>query len=514
MRQHARLSLSTRPSLRISPGVQLALELLQSPAQELRARIEREVASNPLLELLDDDEPDLPAGNGDAAEGRGSEEAFDFPTEANTLELPSSDDPFGSPSSDDPFDSPSSDDPFNSSSSDGVDGRDDLDPWNVAAAPRGVIETVEAVDRDRRGELGLQEVLIAQLRLEQRDPIILEQATFLIGCLDARGYLGASLEQIAEDLKTEPSHLEQALRAVQQLDPPGIGARDLRECLLLQLRRADSGQSLAAGILEEGFDLLTRHQYAALQRRFEIGEDELESALCEIRRLDPCPGGGIGAHAPQYVIPDLVVREVGDTLEVHLGERSSPRVRIDPLYSRLASEAPEPALGDFLNGRLRSARWFLRALDRRRLTLIRVTEAIVEAQSEFFSAGAGALRPLTLRQIADRVGLHESTVARVTKDKYVETPRGIFPLKFFFSSRISTESGRDTSARAVKSKIREMIDSEPSDQPLSDDAIVRCLEGEGIRIARRTVAKYRDQMRIARARFRRRRSPASGRRIG
>lgn len=485
MRQHARLSLSARPGLKISPGVQLALELLQSPAQELRARIEREVASNPLLELLE--EEDAVDASHPIGEANGAPEA---PVDQEEGEA------------------------GDSSDSERDESQDEFEPWNVAAAPRGVIETFEAVQRDRQGEPELQELLLAQLRLEQSDPVLLEQAEYLIGCLDARGYLGASLEQIAGDLQMEPARLEAALRAVQQLDPPGIGARDLRECLLLQLRRVDRGESLAARILEEGFDLLARHRHAALQRLFEIGEAQLEAALAEIRRLDPFPGGAVGPHAPQYVVPDLVVREAGDRLEVRLTERSSPRVRIDPRYSLLASEA-EPALADFLNGRLRSARWFLRALDRRRLTLVRVTEAIVEAQKEFFTAGPDAIGPLTLRDIADRVGLHESTVARVTKDKYVETARGIFPLKFFFSSRITTESGRDTSARAVRSKIRELIESEPDDQPLSDDAIVRCLEGEGIRIARRTVAKYRDQMRIARARFRRRRfSAGCSRRAG
>jgi RNA polymerase sigma-54 factor len=247
-----------------------------------------------------------------------------------------------------------------------------------------------------------------------------------------------------------------------------------------------------------------------LARRFRIDEAELEEALREIRRLDPFPGSALGAHTPEYVIPDLVVKEVGDRFEVRLEEKSSPRLRIDPHYRSLVNE---PGASEFLRGRLRSARWLMHALDRRRMTMIRVMEAIVERQRDFFTAGVSALQPLTLREIADQVGLHESTVARVTKDKYVETARGIFPLKFFFSSRISTESGRDTSARAVKSKIRELIEGERIDQPLSDEAIVRSLESDGIRLARRTVAKYRDQMRIARARFRRR-SGSEGRRDG
>jgi RNA polymerase sigma-54 factor len=261
---------------------------------------------------------------------------------------------------------------------------------------------------------------------------------------------------------------------------------------------------LAGRILTEAFPALASQRHSLLERRFRTDRSSLEAALREIRRLDPCPGRALEAHTPEYVLPDLVVREVEDRLEVHPAEGCSPRLRIHARYLRLAGRAEEPGVAEFLRGRLRSARWLVHTLDRRRLTMIRVTQAIVAAQEAFFTEGPHALRPLTLREIAGEVGLHESTVARVTKDKYLETPRGIFPLKFFFSSRISTESGRDTSARAVKARIRVLVEGERHDRPLSDEAIVRCLEGEGIRIARRTVAKYRDQMRIARARFRKR----------
>lgn len=485
MRQHARLTLTTRPSLRLSPGVQLGLELLQSPALELKARIEREALANPLLELLDDDDApsELEHGTND---GRGTGECDgDAPAERS-----SSNDDSMQPSEAGDVDADGSEWP-------------DANEWNVAAAPRGVLETIEMVDRDRRREPPFQEMLLEQLRLEHCHPLILEQATYLIGCLDERGYLGFTLEQIGADLQVDPQCLEVPLRAVQQLDPPGIGARDLRECLLLQLRRNERSESLAGRILEDAFDLLASRRYGALMRRFRADDAALESAIREIRRLDPCPGRALGSPSPEYLIPDLVVTEVGDGLEIRLGEESSPKLRIDPRYRTLANESNEPAVAEFLRGRLRSARWLMHALDRRRLTMIQVTQSIVEAQRGFFTEGAHALRPLTLREIADKVGLHESTVARVTKDKYVETPRGIFPLKFFFSSRISTESGTDTSARAVKVRIRELVENEQNDQPLSDEAIVRCLEQEGIRIARRTVAKYRDQMRIARAQFRR-----------
>ncbi|MCA9728053.1 MAG: RNA polymerase factor sigma-54 [Candidatus Eisenbacteria bacterium] len=517
MRQGASLNLSMRTTLKLSPSARLALELLQTPALELHDRIQREILANPLLEIedgvsddrVDDDSSALPATAGE------SDETAMSPNESASPGDDGYGDAHGDPHGDTNEEGPEGGHP------DGLDDRrgdaeenfhDDgpdeacagsLAEWSVAAAPRGVLEEAKAVERERVSVLPLTESLLCQLRLEVRDEETLARATYLIGCLDERGYLAEPWEAISADMGVEPESLLPALRALQGLDPAGIGARDLSECLALQLERGGLGETLAARIVGGALGDLAAGRHAALLRRFHVTPEALEAALAEIRRLDPHPGRAFAPEPPRYVLPDLVVRRDGEGWEIRLGSHAQPTLRIQTHYRGLA-ESSVGSAGDFLRGRLRDARWLVGALDRRRATMVRVMEAIVDAQEEFFAEGPRALRPLTLQEIASGVGLHESTVARVAKDKYVDTPRGIFPLRFFFSSRISTQSGPDTSARAVKARIRALVEAEKSDRPLSDRAIVRSLETEGIRIARRTVAKYRDQMKIARAQLRRR----------
>lgn len=472
MRTRAALGAKMQQNLKLAPGVQLALQFLQMPAVELRGWINQEILANPLLELADDEESVPEAPGTDPVEGGAPAAATSEEDEARPPEWP------------------------------------DFVPTEAdPALPRGIREPVEPEQELARPAVPtLAEALLGQLRLAVSDPALLEIGEYLIGCLDERGYLGCSVEDVADDLGRSPAQVERALAAVQALDPPGIGARDLRECLRLQLRMRGRQGSLAWDIIETQFDNLTRRRHTEMARRLKVTLPVLEEAVDEIRSLKPHPGRLVAPEEVRYIYPDLIVTRIGDRLEVFPSDRSIPRLRVAESYRRVLADPADPGseTEEFVRSRLRSARWLVQALDRRRDTMIRVTRAIVDEQIEFFEKGLPALRPLTLQTVARQVGMHESTVARVTKAKYVQTPKGIFPLKFFFSGRIPTERGGGTSAQAVRERIRALIREEDGDRPLSDEAVAGLLEREGIRIARRTVAKYRDQMKIERAQLRRR----------
>lgn len=435
-----RLALTLTQRLRIGTEVQKALHLLQLPGIELAAAVRGEILENPCLEI-DDEEEGLvtPAGAGTGGE------------------------------------------PLFASLRSG--SWEDWTEREIPAPP-------DDLPTHLRRQVALREGV---------ESAVLRAFDYWLGCLDERGYAPVSALEVSSGAGVSLPAAEAALALLQSLDPAGVGATDLRDTLRLQLARLHPDAVLARRLVDEAWAELPR----GLGRVAEVlacTQPEVAAALRILAHLSPCPGRAFDPEPVRAIWPDVVVREVDGIFHVSIEEASHPTVRWAPDPPGLASADAEARA--FFAGKRRQARWLLRALTRRRQTLLAVTEAVVERQEEFFRRGPEALRPLTLKEIAGAVGLHESTVARVTQDKHVDTPRGLLPLRYFFSGRVRRVGEEDVAARAVQERVREIIRREVPGNPVSDQEIAARLTSEGIRIARRTVAKYRDQLGIPRAQLR------------
>ncbi len=302
------------------------------------------------------------------------------------------------------------------------------------------------------------------------------------------------------------AEVEEMLHIMQRLDPPGVCARDLRECLLIQLEERKDTGSLTYRLVKEAFPDLIAHRWNDLGRRFGTEPLKVQTAADQLARLDPKPGLKHSAGGDGYVIPDLVVEKVEGQYRVFLNDTGVPRLRLSRSYQELARDKKKFTAEhrEFIASRMNSANWLIQAIEQRRQTMLKVMNFIVDRQREFFEKGIEYLKPLTLREVAEVINMHESTVSRVTNEKYVQTPRGVLPLKFFFSSALSTASGEDASARSIRAKLQKMVAEEATGNPLTDQQIVALFQEQGIKIARRTVAKYRDQLGILPARMRKR----------
>jgi len=376
------------------------------------------------------------------------------------------------------------------------------------------------------------------LRLSERELLLGEE---IIGNISDEGYLECSLEDIVISLNdfcrdsdgwdaSRPYTLAEAegmLRVIQLFDPAGIGARDLRECILLQLRDVvvqdlvkETGEgepplaeveerlarSLAYRIVDQYFDQLINHRWSEISKELSITPRDVQDAADEVAKLDPKPGLKYASGGDNYIIPDLIVDKIDGEYLVFLNDTSLPRLKLSRTYRDIAKDKKK-FVGEnkeFISNKLNSANWMIQAIEQRRQTMLKVMNFIVDRQRDFFEKGVQYLKPLTLREVAEVIDMHESTVSRVTNEKFVQTPRGVFPLKFFFSSGLSTTSGEDVSARGIKAQIEKLVGEEDPAHPLTDQAIVNILKDEGIQIARRTVAKYRDQLGILSARMRKR----------
>jgi RNA polymerase sigma-54 factor len=328
-------------------------------------------------------------------------------------------------------------------------------------------------------------------------------ALLVIANLDGDGYLSASLEElhaigVAEIADLDPDEVQIALRQVQNLEPAGVGARDLAECLLLQLRAMDP----ATAHLEDAVELVTHHldalasrDYNRLRRSLGLGEDELREVRALILRLDPKPGRAWSEGDVRYVVPDVFVRKTGGRWVAQLNREAMPRLRINKMYADLLHSSRDNG-GRNLAGQLQEARWLIKNVQQRFDTILRVTQAIVDRQRNFFEHGEVAMRPLVLREIAEAVGLHESTISRVTTQKYMLTTRGTFELKYFFGSHVATDTGGACSSTAIRALIKQLVAAEDGKKPLSDHRISDILAQQGIQVARRTVAKYREVLHI------------------
>jgi RNA polymerase sigma-54 factor len=300
--------------------------------------------------------------------------------------------------------------------------------------------------------------------------------------------------------------VEEMLRVLQRLDPPGVAARDLRECLLLQLEERKDIESLTYSLVKDAFPDLIAHRWNDLGRKFGTEPAKVQAAADQLARLDPKPGLKYSSSGDGYVIPDLVVEKIDGLYRVFLNDTGVPRLRLSRSYQELARDKKKftPENREFIASRMNSANWLIQAIEQRRQTMLKVMNFIVDRQRDFFEKGIEFLKPLTLREVAEVINMHESTVSRVTNEKYVQTPRGVLPLKFFFSSALATASGEDASARSIRAKLQKMVAEEKPGSPLTDQQIVHLFQEQGIKIARRTVAKYRDQLGILPARMRKR----------
>jgi RNA polymerase sigma-54 factor len=328
------------------------------------------------------------------------------------------------------------------------------------------------------------------------EPDVRLAAEEIIGNLDEDGYLRATLEEMAEKTRLSAAVFEKALALVQTFDPPGVGARDLRECLLIQLREQAEPDPLAIEILESHFEAFQRCKYAEIARALKRDPDRVQEAVEEIANLEPKPGRRFAPSDTRYVVPDVYVHKTDDGYAIVLNDDGIPRLRINPYYRSMLGRDKEDGARRYVEDRLRSAIWLIKSVHQRQRTLYRVTDSIVKFQKDFLAGGLPHLRPLSLRDVAEDIGMHESTVSRVTTNKYVQTPQGLFELKFFFHSGIATGRGEMVSSISVKKMIQDLVAQENLQKPLSDQEITRALKQSGLSIARRTVAKYREELGI------------------
>jgi RNA polymerase sigma-54 factor len=511
---------SLRQELRVNPRLYQAMDMLYMPMMDLQQHLKQELLANPFLELLEpeDEATEQPAPEEQKEQKEKQEE---------------------------------------------VDWEEILLNGFEVGGTREQYEQLEYTEPVTVETRNLIDHLREQLQMLILTPRQLLLAEEFLGNINEEGYLAASLEEIlgsvnqllaghvgraeeeeAEDEAAEPAEVrpavsqptavhssasstssasvssahstspsfftmqeaEEMLVVIQRLDPSGVGARDLRECLLIQLVELSDTDSLSYRLVHEAFPDLIAHRWNDLAKRFGVEPAAVQSAADQLSRLDPKPGLKYSAQSDGYIIPDLIVEKIGGRYQVFLNDTGMPRLRLSRSYQEIARDKKKmtPENREFIASKMNSANWMIQAIEQRRQTMLKVMNFIVDRQRDFFEKGIEYLKPLTLREVAEVINMHESTVSRVTNEKYVQTPRGVLPLKFFFSSALSTASGEDASARSIRAKLEKMVGEENSAKPLTDQQIVHLFQEQGIQIARRTVAKYRDQLGILPARMRKR----------
>ncbi|MCJ7591894.1 MAG: RNA polymerase factor sigma-54 [Woeseiaceae bacterium] len=447
------LQLKLGQSLTMTPQLQQAIRLLQLPILDLNAQIQEALEENIMLEM--EDLPDVPRTSDDST------------AEVETIKA------------------------------------DEL--WQTRAAERTMDGGWNGEGRptsefaDESGET-LHEHLYWQLEMENftvREALIGEA---LVDSINDDGYLRAGIEDIISGFDEDPAvtveEAELMLTKIQGLDPVGVGARSLSECIIRQIEQLESktpGRQLALDIAAGHLDLVASRDYGELRRGLRISEDQLHEALALVRGCNPKPGLAVSPAAAEYVIPDVFVRKVDNRWQVEISATGVPRLSINQQYAKLLRGSGEHSV---LKSQLQEARWLIRSLEIRNETLLKVATSIVSRQTHFLEYGDEAMKPMVLRDIADEIEMHESTISRVTTNKYMHTPRGVFEFKFFFSSHLSSDSGEDQSSTSVRAKIRKLVGAENPAKPLSDSKIMSLLKDDGISVARRTVAKYREAMNI------------------
>ncbi len=463
----------------LAPQLRQSLKILQVPAMELRSAILEELQSNPTLEELSMDgvsieEQITPAAEVDdhgdlVPEREASKESLEFKDDFSVL-------------------------------------RKLDDDWaDLMHQEAGEFEYTSDDAKRRQhffdsvtGETNVYEDLMEQARLQESDPEVLKALEYLIGSLDERGFLTTKSGEIALMGDLSLKKVQEAARLIKSLEPPGIGAENVQECLLIQLRLQKKADSLAARIIEKHWELLLRRRIPDIARKLSVSTDEIQRAIAEIGRLDPAPGRHFSEDINRVVEADVTVyKDEHDEWQIELNNDYIPRLRISPAYKEiLAKGVLKGKDREYLQEKFRSGKFLINSIEQRQQTIERITRELLQFQEDFFEHGSSRLRPLTMNQIAERVGVHETTVSRAIANKYIKTPHGTFEMKYFFTPGYQGEDGQSLSNTSVKERIAKIIESEPPAKPFSDQKIVEILGEEGVTIARRTVAKYREELGI------------------
>jgi len=446
----------------MTPQLQQAIRLLQLPVLDLNAQIQDALEENIMLEM--EDLPDVPQTSAETT------------AEVETIRA---------------------EDTWQERSAERIaDGG-----WNGEGRP--ITEFA-----DESGQT-LREHLLWQLEMEDFSPRQLVIGEAIVDSINDDGYLSVDLDEIDacldEESEITSKEILETLVKVQRLDPVGVGARSISECIVLQLQQLDPstpGLALAIELAEDHLDLIASHDHGELRRSLRRSEEDLHDALALVKSCNPKPGLAVSPAATEYVIPDVFVRKIDNRWQVEISPTGVPRLSVNQQYARLLRGSGDHAV---LRSQLQEARWLIRSLEIRNETLMKVATSIVTRQMEFLEHGDEAMKPMVLRDIAEEIGMHESTISRVTTNKYMHTPRGVFEFKYFFSSHLSSVDGQDQSSTSVRAKIRKLIGAENPAKPLSDSKVANMLAEEGISVARRTVAKYRESMNIASSSDRRKR---------
>jgi len=448
------LQLRLSQQLTMTPQLQQAIRLLQLPVMELQTQILDALEQNIMLEA---EEP--PAAETPDAAADDEQRETEIPDEPEW---------------------------------------DEIQRTGPADSPRAADPNLTFEQADRSDET-LADHLLWQLELENLDTRTTTIGQAIIDAINEDGYVNDAIEEIrttlAPDVLATTAEIEEVLTIVQNFDPVGVAARSVSECVLLQLRQLDPetpGIALAKQIAAEHLELVAEHQFAQLRRLSQSSEEEVDEALALVRSCHPRPGAAIFAPAAEYVVPDVFVRKIDDSWIVELNSSLAPRLKVNSLYAGSLGRGGEY---DALKVQLQEARWLIRSLEIRNETLLKVAHTIVQRQTEFLEHGEEHMRPMVLRDIAEAIEMHESTVSRVTTNKYMHTPRGVFEFRYFFSSHLAGDEGEQSSI-AVRAKIRKLIGGENPVKPMSDNQIARLLSEDGVKVARRTVAKYREAMNI------------------
>jgi len=465
-----RLELRLSQKLILTPQLQQSIKLLQLPQLELSQTLNQELMENPMLEEVTEREAEETNATSDMTRAEEPVQEIYEDTEAPLEKI------FGF----------TTDDYFEER---GSDGRD------LGYFSDGV-ETPSPFERNNK-KMDLHEYLLWQLRLSRTSDPVRQVAEVVMGNLNEDGYLQASSEEIAVMAEVDVKNVEDAVALIREFDPPGVGARNLQECLLLQLKPLNLENTLVEKILTDGFVELEKKKYRKLAVKFKVAIEDIFAAVKIIEGLEPKPGRNYSREEIVHIIPDVYIEESEGKFIIILNDDSTPKLRLSNYYRKLILD--KKALGQeerqFLEEKLRSAIWLLKSLDQRRKTIYRVTESILKFQGGFFTNGIKYLKPLNLKDISTDLGLHESTISRVTSNKYLQCPQGLLNFRFFFSNAVHSVNGEISSA-IVKDLIKELITKEDPKVPLSDKNIVETLKGRDINIARRTVAKYREELKI------------------
>ena len=475
----ASLQLRVGQSLSMTPQLQQAIRLLQLSSLELQAEIQEALESNPLLEVEEDFDHD-----GEASAAQEIKELAESSSQ-DDMHLDNGTIPDELPTDsqwEDTFDAPAA----------------------TSTASSQIIDSGMERDNEDNSSDSLQEHLLWQMRLTPFSNVERAIATTIIDSIENDGYLKGTLEDILQSLESEfdeieLDEIEAVLHRIQHFDPVGVAARDLRECLLIQLQLYETdieNIELLTELIDKHLDTLAKRDYAQIKRALKVSDEQLTDLVKTIQILNPRPGSHIQVDSTEYIVPDVYTRKINGKWQLSLNPDNAPRIQVAEHYAQMIKRADNSADNTYLKNNLQEARWFLKSLQSRNETLIKVAEAIVKRQAGFLDYGDEAMKPLVLADIAEIVEMHESTISRVTTRKYLHTPRGIYELKFFFSSHVSTDSGGECSATAIRAIIKKLVAAENPRKPLSDSKIADILGDQGINVARRTIAKYRETLAI------------------